>query len=161
MKDYGFKIDKRRAYADWERMAQNVYLKRVSLSPGLFEFLDKLGAAGIPAGIVSSSPHRWIKLVVERFKLAPRLKAVVSADDVEGPGKPEPAVYLLAAKNLGVEPARCVAVEDSENGVRSAMAAGCIVIAVPCDETRGQDFTGAHQVIGSLTEFDLSLVATE
>jgi beta-phosphoglucomutase-like phosphatase (HAD superfamily) len=54
----------------------------------------------------------------------------VCAEDVTA-GKPDPEPYLLAAKLLDVDPARCVALEDSPNGVASAMAAGCRVLAVP------------------------------
>jgi beta-phosphoglucomutase-like phosphatase (HAD superfamily) len=55
---------------------------------------------------------------------------VVVGDDVAN-GKPHPEPYLLAARRLGVDPARCLAIEDSPTGVASALAAGCTVLAVP------------------------------
>ena len=62
--------------------------------------------------------------------VADRFEATVSSEEVER-GKPAPDVYLEAARRLGVDPARVVAIEDSENGIRSAHAAGMRVLAVP------------------------------
>jgi beta-phosphoglucomutase-like phosphatase (HAD superfamily) len=62
--------------------------------------------------------------------MADRFRVVVSSEEVPR-GKPAPDVYLAAAERLGVDPAGCVAVEDSANGLRSAAAAGMTVVAVP------------------------------
>ena len=68
--------------------------------------------------------------MLARAKLAEQFTAICSAEEVER-GKPAPDVYLAAARQLGVAPAACAAVEDSTNGLRAAAAAGMMVVAVP------------------------------
>ena len=87
-------------------------------------------AADWPLGVASSSNRPLIDLVLELSGLARFFRATVSSEEVER-GKPAPDVYLEAARRLGVDPERCAAVEDSENGIRSAAAAGMRVIAIP------------------------------
>jgi HAD superfamily hydrolase (TIGR01509 family) len=87
-------------------------------------------AARWPLGLASSSNRELIDLVLELSGLAEYFKATVSSEEVPR-GKPAPDVYLEAARRLGVSPSRCAAVEDSENGIRSAKAAGMRVLAIP------------------------------
>jgi len=77
---------------------------------------------------VTGSERRFMEVVLARTGL--RFDALVCANDVSVT-KPDPEPYLLAAKLLGADPARSIALEDSPNGVASAEAAGCRVIAVP------------------------------
>src|SRR5918912_1013623 len=90
---------------------------------------EMLGARW-PLGLASSSNVPVIALVLEETGLDGVIRAWVSSEEVAR-GKPAPDVYLEAARRLGVDPARCVAVEDSSNGLRSAAAAGMAVVAVP------------------------------
>jgi HAD superfamily hydrolase (TIGR01509 family) len=99
------------------------------LLPGAADLVDAAAELG-QVGLVSASPRRYVHAAVAAFGLAPRLHAVVTGDDVTH-GKPAPDPYLLAAHRLGVAPARCVAVEDSTSGIRSAHAAGMTVLAIP------------------------------
>ena len=87
-------------------------------------------AARVPLAIASSSNRELIDVVLARPALAGVFAATVSSEEVPR-GKPAPDVYLEAARRLGVDPARCGAVEDSHNGIRSAKAAGMRVVAVP------------------------------
>jgi HAD superfamily hydrolase (TIGR01509 family) len=87
-------------------------------------------AARWPLAIASSSNPELIEVVLRAAGLRELFSVVVSSQEVAH-GKPAPDVYLEAAHRLGVEPARCVAVEDSHNGIRSAKAAGMTVVAVP------------------------------
>jgi len=100
----------------------------VPLRPGARELLASVEAAGLPHGLVTSSERRFMDTVLARTGM--RFDVLVCAEDVSAT-KPDPEPYLLAAKLLGVNPARCFALEDSPNGVASAQAAGCRVIAVP------------------------------
>jgi riboflavin kinase len=79
---------------------------------------------------------------------------VATGDEVAA-GKPSPDVYLLAAQRLGVDPTRCVAIEDSPTGCRAARAAGIAVVAVPSGMTLGMDFEPADHVVTSAAELDL------
>jgi HAD superfamily hydrolase (TIGR01509 family) len=100
----------------------------VPVRPGARELLAEVAAAGLPRALVTSSERRFMDEVLASTGM--RFDALVCADDV-GATKPDPEPYLLAAKLVGVPPADCFALEDSPNGVASAEAAGCRVIAVP------------------------------
>jgi HAD superfamily hydrolase (TIGR01509 family) len=116
--------------AEWlmTRVTELVRDRGVPLRPGARELLTEVAAASLPHALVTSSERGFMDAVLARTGL--RFDVLVCADDVSVT-KPDPEPYLLAAKLLGADPARCVALEDSPNGVASAQAAGCQVIAVP------------------------------
>lgn len=87
-------------------------------------------AARGPVALATSAPRRLIDAVLARHDLAPAFGATVSSAEVER-GKPDPGVYLEAARRLGVPGSACVGVEDSSNGIRAAHAAGMTVVAIP------------------------------
>ncbi|WP_342779349.1 HAD family phosphatase [Nonomuraea turkmeniaca] len=101
----------------------------VRLMPGASELLDAVRAEGVPLGLVTSSLKEIADAVLKGVG-RDRFDIVVTADDVSHT-KPDPEPYLTAAALLGVEPVRCVVLEDSPNGVAAATAAGCAVVAVP------------------------------
>jgi len=105
------------------------YRRELPLLPGAVEAVRRLGEHW-PLGLASSSNAPVIALVLERTGLDAVIRVWLSSEEVPR-GKPAPDVYLEVARRLGVEPARCVAVEDSTNGIRSAHAAGMAVVAVP------------------------------
>jgi HAD superfamily hydrolase (TIGR01509 family) len=111
-----------------EGMLERVKAGRATVLPGARELLAEVTAAGLPAALVTSSLRRFAEAVLASTGL--RFAVTVCGEDVSAT-KPDPAPYLLAAKLLDVEPARCAALEDSPNGVASATAAGCLVVAVP------------------------------
>ena len=125
--DYGFPRDVDHYATRFEERAEDVYGTAVSETPGVESLFDAVRARGRGLGVVSSSPRAWISTVVDRFDLAP-LDVVVSAADLDRPGKPAPAIYEHAAARLGVDPAACVVVEDSVHGVRAAADAGATVV---------------------------------
>jgi HAD superfamily hydrolase (TIGR01509 family) len=116
--------------AEWlmTRVTELIRDRGVPLRPGARELLAEVAAARLPHALVTSSERGFMDAVLARTGL--RFDVLVCADDVSMT-KPDPEPYLLAAKLLGAEPACCVALEDSPNGVASAEAAGCRVIAVP------------------------------
>ena len=107
---------------------------------------------GLRLALASSSPMRLIRAVLSLGGLADRFEVVLTAEDEEE-GKPDPAVYLSAARELGVPAERCLAVEDSLNGVRSAKAAGMVCVAIPVSGVT-EGFEGADLVLGAIEEFD-------
>jgi HAD superfamily hydrolase (TIGR01509 family) len=111
-----------------ERMLAR-YGEAPPLLPGAVDAVRRIGA-WVPLAIASSSNRELIDVVLRVSGLAADFAATVSSEEVPR-GKPSPDVYLEAARRLGVDAARCGAVEDSHNGIRSAKAAGMRVVAVP------------------------------
>ena len=106
-----------------------LYREELPLLDGAVEAVEAL-AGRWPLGLASSSNRELIDLVLRVSGLERWFAATVSSEEVPR-GKPAPDVYLEAARRLGVAAERCAAVEDSENGIRSAKAAGMRVIAIP------------------------------
>jgi HAD superfamily hydrolase (TIGR01509 family) len=113
-----------------------------------------------PLGLASSSNREIIDLVLERTRWAEVFRVTVASEEVER-GKPAPDVYLAAARGLGVAPDRCVAVEDSAAGIRSAHAAGATVVAIPnrAYPPDGEAIGLAAVVLDSLADLDATAVA--
>jgi HAD superfamily hydrolase (TIGR01509 family) len=98
--------------------------------PGVLYALRTVRDRGLLCAIASSSSEILIRAVIQKLNIGEFIQTICSADD-EAEGKPHPAVYLTAARRLRVRPDRCVAFEDSPNGVQSAKAAGMLCIVVP------------------------------
>ena len=114
---------------DVVRRMEKGYRHELPLLPGAEQAVRSL-AARWPLGLASSSNREIIDLVLELAGFAGCFRVTVSSEEVER-GKPAPDVYLRTAGELGVAPERCVAIEDSSNGLRAAAAAGMAVIAAP------------------------------
>lgn len=121
--EYGTTATKAEFLATYDDHAEVVYGHRARLLPTFDATISVARDRDAAVGLVSSSPVRWIDLVLDRFDLRETFDAVVSADHVDR-GKPSPAVYELAARRLDVDPSSCVAVEDSTVGVTAARRAG-------------------------------------
>ena len=111
-----------------ERMEAG-YREALPLLPGAEAAVRALEARW-PLGLASSANRELIDLFLELSGFGDAFRVTVSSEEVAR-GKPAPDVYLRAAEALGADPARCVAVEDSSNGIRAGAAAGMAVIAVP------------------------------
>ena len=122
------------------------------LKPGALALLEALHAAGIPCAVASSSSVDEIRHRLGHVDVLKYFRTVAGGNEVTH-GKPDPALYLLAAARLGVAPEDCIAFEDSENGARAAQAAGVRVVIVPDMKHPPEDVAArAHGLIGSLTE---------
>jgi len=111
------------------RRMEDGYRAGLPLLPGAGETVRAL-AARWPLGLASSSNRELIDLFLELAGFGDAFRVTVSSEEVAR-GKPSPDVYLEATSRLGADPARCVAIEDSSNGIRAGHAAGMAVIAVP------------------------------
>jgi HAD superfamily hydrolase (TIGR01509 family) len=134
------------------------YRARLPLLPGATEAVQRM-AASWPLGLASSSPRSLIDAVLARAGIADLFATTASTEEVPR-GKPAPDVYVEVARALRVQPGRCAAVEDSTNGIRSANAAGCRVIAVPRPEFPPEPdaLALAARTLGSLDELTVVMV---
>ncbi len=132
--------------------------ERATLMPGVRETLQAVSEAGYPLAIASSSASEIIAAVLDTLGIADYFRVAQSAEH-EPYGKPHPGVYIEAARRLDVEPWRCLAFEDSPNGVIAAKAARMRCIAVPDPALAGdRRLQAADLVLPSLTEFHLGLL---
>ncbi|MCK8492859.1 HAD-IA family hydrolase [Spirosoma sp. RP8] len=127
--------------------------------PGAIETLELFAQRGIPTAIASASPMSLIEVVVDRLRIRTYLTLWHSAT-LELRNKPAPDVYLGTARKLGVDPANCLAFEDSGSGLTSAHTAGMNTVAVPAAfEFENPKFAIADLIIPSLTDFSPELLA--
>ncbi len=122
-----------------------------AMMPGALELLGRVEAAGIPKAIATSSGRKYVDWLLSRFDLTHRFDFFLTAESVKQ-GKPHPEIYLTAAGQHGVRPDQMVVLEDSQNGLRAAVAAGTKAIAVPGDHSHHHDFTGAQFVANTLRD---------
>jgi len=133
------------------------YRRRVPLLPHAVETVRAL-VERWPLAVASSANRPLIDLVLELTGMAGLFRATVSSEEVPR-GKPEPDVYIEAARRLDVVPPGCVAIEDSSNGIRAAHAAGMRVIAVPRPDfpASAEALRLADAVLDSLGELEPAL----
>jgi HAD superfamily hydrolase (TIGR01509 family) len=118
---------------------------------GVTEVLDAAAARAMPCAVVSSSSHQWVDGWLEKLGLAHRFRTTVCRGDAPRI-KPAPDLFLAAARRLDADPAACLVIEDSLNGMKAAHAAGMEVWIVPNRVTAGIDFTGTSRVLTSLAQ---------
>jgi HAD superfamily hydrolase (TIGR01509 family) len=119
--------------AQWIRRRTNeLFAAGLPWCPGAEDALRAVRASGVPTALVTST-ERELTEVALRTIGAEFFDVTVCGDEVDGANKPDPGPYLRAARLLGVDPARSVAIEDSPTGVASASAAGCVVLVVPSE----------------------------
>lgn len=125
---------------------------KLPFRPGALELLMELRQAGVKTALVTMSMRRMALAVVESIPFQ-AFDVVVAGDDVSK-GKPDPEPYQKAARLLGFEPSECIAIEDSETGLRSAEAAGCLPLGIPNLLALPQ--TGRRVIMKSLTAVNLA-----
>lgn len=120
---------------------------RMPLRPGVARLVDEALAGGARVAVCSTSNERAVSTIV-RVLLGDEIaaKMPVFAGDCVPKKKPDPAIYLLAAKELGVDPQRCVVIEDSRIGLLAARAAGMRCIVTTSSYTVNEDFGTADAV---------------
>jgi beta-phosphoglucomutase len=124
--------------------------------PGVVEFLDCLSGAGIRMAIATSASRRRACGTLEELNLACSFHTIVTGDDIRS-GKPDPAIYQLAAERMQESPECLLAVEDAVSGVKSARAAGIRCLAVgPAQRVDLLRAAGADPVIPDFRSFSLS-----
>lgn len=124
---------------------------RATLLPGVSRWLDIFRRHGFRQAVASSGPPANIEAVIEELMIGPFFDALVSGADM--PGKPEPHVFLEAARTIGVSPSHCVVIEDAIPGIRAARNAAMSCIAVTTTNPR-ESLTEADVVVDTLEQLD-------
>jgi HAD superfamily hydrolase (TIGR01509 family) len=124
---------------------------KVPARPGVERLLDDLAAADVPVAVATTGSRTWVEPLLDRLFGLERFRTVVTGDQAPE-RKPEPDAYLMALDRLGVAARQAVAVEDSDNGVRSARGAGMPVVVVANEYTAGQALEGAALVMDGFGE---------
>jgi HAD superfamily hydrolase (TIGR01509 family) len=118
--------------------------RELGAMPGLAEILADFHGR-LKLAVATGAQREFLDIALDTLRIRGYFDVLQTADGLER-GKPDPEIYRLACGRLGLAPAACVVLEDARNGVLAAKAAGCPVIAVPNDTTRGQDFSAADWV---------------
>lgn len=115
----------------WERVVERltVELRHATAMPNAGVWVEATAEAGIPCAVVSNSPRAMVESSLDAMPWARHVPVRISVDDVPR-GKPDPAIYLLAAERLGVDPSSTLVIEDSEAGARAGVAAGATCLFV-------------------------------
>lgn len=137
-----------------------IYLEEIPFLPNAVEKIA-WAASRYPSCIASGSPRKLIDLVAADPRVAPHMQFTLAADEV-GLGKPNPAVYLEAARRLGIAPEQCLCLEDSPNGVLAGYRAGMKVINIPDPDMplTAEQAQYAHVVLAGLADFSAEIIAT-
>ena len=116
---------------------------------GILDWLAEAERLGVPVGVASSSPTDWVDRHLRRLGVRQHFACLSCCDDTV-PAKPDPTSYRLACDQLGADPSRSVAVEDSPHGVAAAVVTGLYTVAVPHGLTADLDLSAADLVVPSL-----------
>ncbi|MGR5323716.1 HAD family hydrolase [Vibrio alfacsensis] len=148
-KAYGDDLD--RLHQEWRtRYNAVVQHQAIPVKDGVIELLEWLKSQGIPIAVATSTANEIAKKKLELAGLSEYFDSLTTGCEVTH-GKPDPEIYLLAAQRLNANPLQCLAFEDSNNGVRSAVAANMVTYQIPdlvepCEEVRGF----GHAIVTSL-----------
>ena len=156
--DVGVGLPPERVAADVLAEMAERYRASLPLIDGAVAAVRRLGTR-FPLALASSAARVLVDQVLETAGLAGAFRVTLSTEEVPR-GKPAPDVYLAAAERLGLDPAVCAAVEESSNGLRSAAAAGLVVVAVPHGvyPPEPDALAAASLVIDSLDELTVEAV---
>jgi HAD superfamily hydrolase (TIGR01509 family) len=124
----------------------------IPIKPGLVDLLAELKIRGYQVAVGSSTERETLIKKLSLVGLIDQFGVIVCGDEVES-GKPAPDIFLEAARRLGVSPQACVVLEDSENGIKAAHAAGMVPIMVPDLKPPTEEMEGmAYRILNSLAE---------
>lgn len=146
-------------YEQFSARKRELYFETASVQPirifpGAAELLSALRVSGIPVALASSAPHEKIQFNLEQSGLKPFFSHIISGEDFQR-GKPDPEIFLKAAALLQIEPARCVVIEDSINGLKAARAAGMAAIGVTNTFSADKLMPYADEVVHSLESLSI------
>lgn len=153
MTHYNISID----LDEFRKSIHNNYSKLIDnevVRPGILNLLQEAQAARLKIGLASSSHRDWIDKFVDLLELDGYFECYCTADTVKNV-KPNPELYLQALQQLGVQPSEAIAIEDSPNGAKAAVAAGLHTIVIKNPLTKQLPFSPGHHTIEALEHYTL------
>ncbi len=129
------------------------------LMPGIVELLESLRIERIPIALATSARRKSAEIILNHFGIWDYFDAIVTKEEAEAE-KPDPEIFLIAARKLELDPATCVVIEDSPRGVIAAARAGMKCVAVPTHSTADGDFSQATMVLPAIEKINLTLLRT-
>ena len=152
-KRFNRKLDLQQVQEEKWELFQKLAKDGIPAIPGSLEFINILLANKFTLGLASSAPLRIINLVIDSLRIKEKFQAVVCTEEVQH-GKPAPDIFLLAAKQLNVEPQNCVVIEDAASGIQAARSAGMRCIAIATAHKR-EELEGADKIVDNFSELTI------
>ncbi|MBD3276053.1 MAG: HAD-IA family hydrolase [Candidatus Marinimicrobia bacterium] len=149
--DYGLEMDFESYVDHYNKVARKIYGEKADLMPYARETLSAIAELGARQALASSSYHTWIGYAMQQFEIRDYFDKIISAEDVDGRGKPAPDIYLEALRQLNIEPDDALVVEDSAVGVQAAKAAGLTVVGYQ-SAINDQNLDSAHTTVSDLRQ---------
>lgn len=149
---FGEDFDINEHYPDVNERTRQYELKHgIPLKKGFFELSDYLISKGIRSVVATSSMHHEAEFCLSHTGISDRFDGIIGGDEIEN-GKPSPDIFIKAAKLMNSEPSECVIFEDSENGVKAALAAGIKCLYIPDMKEIPEDLQSRTIKLKSLDE---------
>lgn len=120
-----------------ESLFREIYTSQVDPIAGFLPFFHKLKKEGVPTAVGTSAPMANMELIIGKLGIQAQMESMLASEDVSK-HKPDPEVYLKSAKNLDVNPERCIVFEDSFSGVSAALNAGMKVVGILSSHTKDE-----------------------
>ena len=139
-----------------EALFREIYSSKVETIPYYKEFLDDLKFHGLKTAVATSAPRANLNLILDKLSIEDKMESLLASENVSL-HKPHPEVYLKSAKNMGLEPNRCLVFEDSFSGVTAGLNAGMKVVGVLSSHTR-EELPACSLYINDYSEINASIV---
>lgn len=148
VEDLELPISAEKALALRDARMRGKYRDESEAMPGLFHILDTF-IRKLSLAVCTGAQREFMEIVVDRLKIREKFDVLQASDEIKK-GKPDPEIYLTTCARLGVDPPKCIVLEDSSNGALAGKRAGCYTIAVPSEYSLGQDFSFVDFVASDL-----------
>lgn len=139
-------------------MKKEMFIERfdeIQLMDNFRQLVSSLSDEGYPMAVASSNNRKIVDMIIDNFDLGKYMKFIISGEEVDM-GKPDPEIFLTAAKKMNVKPEDCLVIEDASNGVRAAKSAGMKCVGLKDIHHGNQDLSEADLIINNLNELDLN-----
>jgi HAD superfamily hydrolase (TIGR01509 family) len=137
-----------------EQNLVNIFLEQVEPTPNVIQFIENLLEDGYRLGVASSSSRIVVDTGLKKSNMLRYFETIVCSEDVKRT-KPDPEIYLLAARQLGAKPAECFVIEDSSTGIKAAKAAGMICAGYRNENSGEQNLTQADLIFEDFRDLKL------